>query len=549
MEETKMCRTVLVGWDGATFSVLNNLTQDGTMPFLAEFSAQGVRAVLRSTVHPLTAAAWPSLMTGVSPGQHGVYDFVKVDRREDRYTYVLSTSADLCSETIWSLAGRHGCRVTCLNFPSMFPPPQVPDTSIEKENGGHPFLAVIPGFVPHQYLPRAVQPSSLYGRIKAIPGFEARELALDWNLERKALQGLPQDEYESWIKFHTLRERHWFDILWMLLREEPCHLTAVLFDGVDKIQHLCYHLLDPRQRRQFDSPWANHIRKLCHEYFRQLDEFLECIAGQVGPEGRIFIASDHGFTSAGSHIFYANVWLEQHGYLRWADGVPLDQDRRLTLDSHSGVDTMFDWSGTTAFALTPSSNAIHIRRAKNSGPGVPEAEYEAFRQELANSLLAFKDDLGLPVVEAILIREEAFPGKQILDAPDLTLILRDRSFLSVLCADAPLKPRIAPYGTHHPNGIFFARGHGIRAGVELPTAPIVDVAPTLLYSLGLAIPDDMEGKVQTGAFEQSLLESRPIRTEKTTGSPKRPISKNDTVTVDEDFRKEAIDRLKALSYL
>jgi predicted AlkP superfamily phosphohydrolase/phosphomutase len=543
MSRLRTSSTVLVGWDGATFSVLEPLMRDGTMPFLARFAAEGARGVLHSTVHPLTPAAWTSLMTGVSPGEHGVFDFVKVDRREDRYTYVLSTSGDVRSETVWSIAGRHGCRVTCLNFPSMFPPPPIPGF-------------VVPGFVPWQYLPRAIQPSSLYPRIRALPGFEARALALDWDLERKALQGLPEEQYESWIRFHTLREQHWFEILRMLMCEDPCQLTAVLFDGVDKLQHLCYHLLDPRQNERFDSPWADNIRRQCREYFRQLDEFLESVTTLAGSDARIFIASDHGFTSAGNDIFYANVWLEQNGYLRWADGVPLDQDRRLTLDGHSGSDTMFDWTATKAFALTASSNGIYIRKAEKPGPGVPESEYESFRTGLADALLALTDSSGEPVLQEVLFREQAFPGKRMLDAPDLVLVLRDRSFLSVLRADAPLKSRVAPYGTHHPEGVFLARGPGIRAGAEIPAAPIVSVAPTLLYSLGIPIPEDMEGKVNVGAFERSFVAANPVckeaRTEVHEGAAAASAAQYQPaalLTREMGEEEAVIERLKALGYL
>jgi predicted AlkP superfamily phosphohydrolase/phosphomutase len=535
--EGKRHSTVLIGWDGATFSVLDPFIRDGTMPFLAQFVAEGVRGILHSTVHPVTAAAWPSLMTGVNPGQHGVFDFVKVDRREDRYTYVLSTSTDLRAETIWAIAARQGCRVTSLNFISMFPAPDIPG------------LFVVPGFVPYQYLPRAIRPAGLYSRIKTIPGFEARELALDWNLERKALQGLPQAEYESWIKFHMLRERHWFDIVSMLMREEPCNLTAVLFDGVDKLQHLCYHLVDPQYSERYDSPWAKNIRTLCLEYFRQLDDFLRQIVQQKGEEARVFIASDHGFALAEDDVFYANVWLEQHGYLKWADRVPLDHEARLTMDSHSGSDTMFDWRGTTAFALTPSSNAIYIRTAGKSGAGVPTSEYHAFRRQLTDSLLGFRDGSGRQVVQSVLTREEAFPGEHMAEGPDLTLILRDRSFLSVLRADAPLKPRIAPYGTHHPDGIFLARGMGIPKGVELPAAPIVDVAPTLLYSLGLPIPGHMEGTVMLPAFEPSVLDANPVRMETLSGSSKAAAAPHGASAVDEGLKKAVMERLRALDYL
>ncbi len=45
---------ILVGLDGATFSILNPLMEDGTMSFLKQFISRGVRAKLYSTPHLLT---------------------------------------------------------------------------------------------------------------------------------------------------------------------------------------------------------------------------------------------------------------------------------------------------------------------------------------------------------------------------------------------------------------------------------------------------------------------------------------------------------------
>jgi hypothetical protein len=114
-----------------------------------------------------------------------------------------------------------------------------------------------------------------------------------------------------------------------------------------------------------------------------------------------------------------------------------------------------------------------------------------------------------------LLREEAFRGKHMDKAPDLTLVLRDRSFLSILRADQPLKPRRMPYGTHHPHGVLFARGPGIRSGTELSLSSIVDVGPTLLYSLGLAVPETMEGAPILAAFEPSFVAAHPVSTDRT----------------------------------
>jgi predicted AlkP superfamily phosphohydrolase/phosphomutase len=490
-------------------------------------------------------------MTGRSPGNHGVFDFVQTHcpRRAvplevgpgfqtDPPTYTLVTSADVQCESIWSVATRHGCRSTALNFPCMFPAPEI--------NG-----FVVPGYVPWSYLARAVRPRNLYSRLKEKQVFNARELATDWHLERKAIQGLAENELESWITFHTIREQRWFDIMRFLMREEPCELTAVLFDGVDRLQHLCYHLLHPSLAQQFPSASSQRLRSLCLEYFRQLDNFVAEIVTMAGSEARVFITSDHGFTLAGEQIFYANVWLQQHGYLKWSDGVPVDVESRLALEDNTESSALFDWSQTTAFALTSSSNGIFIRQAEAPGaPGVPAREYSEFRQQLITSLLAFTDPrTGQPVIERVLTRDQAFPGKHMDKAPDLTLILREPGFLSILRADAPLKQRRFPYGTHHPDGIFLCRGPGICAGSRIPPLSIVDIAPTLLYSLQLSVPSAMEGVIAASAFEPSFIATHPVRTSKI--APPQESSIGDKEATHLSGYEEAciMERLKALGYI
>ena len=219
-------RTVLIGLDGATFTVLDALMQNGIMPFLKEFVASGVRAELKSIVPPLTPPAWTSLMTGRSPGQHGIFDFF---RRESLQSHQIRfpDARDVRQETIWSMVSRQGQRVTVLNFPLTFPTPPI--------NG-----YLVPGWMTWRTLPIGCYPSELYQRLKTIPGFNRRELAMDITLEEKAIEGCRQDEYEDLISLHIRREQQWFQVLRTLTQEDPCELTAVLFDGVDRLQHLCW---------------------------------------------------------------------------------------------------------------------------------------------------------------------------------------------------------------------------------------------------------------------------------------------------------------------
>ena len=57
-------RTVLIGLDGATFTILDPLMEQGVMPCLKALIASGARSELSSVIPALTPPAWTSLMTG-----------------------------------------------------------------------------------------------------------------------------------------------------------------------------------------------------------------------------------------------------------------------------------------------------------------------------------------------------------------------------------------------------------------------------------------------------------------------------------------------------
>ncbi len=327
-------RVLLLGLDGAGFPILQPLLDGGTMPFLASLLEVGARAPLASTPHPISPAAWASIITGRTPGQHGVFDFVRVGQSGGRLSYSLVTSADLRAETVFSRAARYGRTVTALNFPCMFPTPELPGN-------------IVPGYVPWTYLARAMRPRGLFTHLKEHAGLDPRKLAVDWELERTAVQGLPADELARWVQLHIDRERQWFAILRYLMLEQPADLTAVVFDGVDRIQHLCLHLF-PGGAHEFDSADCPDAQRLLVEYFRLLDDFLAEAVRMIGSDAHVFVVSDHGAEVAGDRVFYANAWLAQHGYLRWKDDVPIDADGRLAMNGNTESALLFDWDTTSA---------------------------------------------------------------------------------------------------------------------------------------------------------------------------------------------------------
>ena len=59
--------------------------------------------------------------------------------------------------------------------------------------------------------------------------------------------------------------------------------------------------------------------------------------------------------------------------------------------------------------------------------------------------------------------------------------------------------------------LLLLRGPGIRKGHDLGLADLVDVAPTLLTAIDLAVGENMDGNVLESAFSPEFLAAHPRR--------------------------------------
>ena len=528
-------KTLFIGMDGATFTVLNDLIKPAeggaVMPFLAKIFEGGVRSKLRSTPNPLTPPAWVSLMTGRGPGHHGVFDFIRAEERGDEVFFTLYDSRDCRVETIWSIASRQGKKVAALNFPFTAPPP--------KDLNGF----IVPGFVPWRHLRRNSFPDDLYDRLKTIPDFNAQELAWDFEQEKQSGNELSDHDREQWVSYHLPREKQWFKVAEHLMSEEAPDLMAVLFDGVDKLQHQAWPYVDPAMQTGELSGFHKRMRELSLGYFRQLDGFIESLVTAAGPDVQVFFASDHGFT-ASTEIVRINAYLAEKGYVHFRELPEGDAGARRD----NSYFAYLDWQKTTAYCRTPSCNGITIRVARNPGEtGIDPADYETVRARLIRDLEDLKDaETGERIITEIHKREDVFPGVAMKDAPDLQLVLRDFGFVSVKNILPVVEKRNYPIGTHHPDGVFLAYGPGIEKGKLLGRRHITDVAATLLYSLGLTVPSDFEGVVPPAMFSAEHKAIHPIVLGASTLSG---LNDAKIEAMDEDEKRQILEQLQLLGYM
>jgi predicted AlkP superfamily phosphohydrolase/phosphomutase len=57
-------------------------------------------------------------------------------------------------------------------------------------------------------------------------------------------------------------------------------------------------------------------------------------------------------------------------------------------------------------------------------------------------------------------------------------------------------------GVHHPEGVLFVYGAGVKSGVMLAPTHVYDVVPTILTRMGLPLADDLAGKYIQEAFKK-----------------------------------------------
>jgi len=82
-------KLIILGFDGVDAKLTRQWMDEGKLPNLAKLRAQGAFAPLLPTIPSQTPVSWSTFSTGLNPGRHGVFDFLKRDPK----TYVPAFAA------------------------------------------------------------------------------------------------------------------------------------------------------------------------------------------------------------------------------------------------------------------------------------------------------------------------------------------------------------------------------------------------------------------------------------------------------------------------
>jgi predicted AlkP superfamily phosphohydrolase/phosphomutase len=575
-----MGRVFILGWDGATFDLIRPWAASGRLPVIGRLMAEGSVGPLQSTQPPMTFPAWSSFMTGKNPGQHGIYDFTR--QRPGSYDLEFVNGGQRRGATFWQLLSEAGRDVISISLPCTFPPERVRGVMISGFDA--------PGGGPGSYVDqKGMYPPELYEELARTVGLHP----IGASIIKQINQGKPQEALEEVSA--TIRKKG--ATAKYLLQHKPWDCFMILFGESDMLAHQLWKFSDPQSplRTGEEEGLQESLLAVYQELDRQAGELLELLPSGV----TVLVMSDHGFGGVSDWALYPNCWLREKGFLgfrggrrnalsRWLDTMKIWGlshfpaglrklahrlgGRRLgQLEGAVRFGTI-DWAATEAyFDENPYYPFLWVNLRGRQPKGVVErgAHYERVRDRLIEELRAWRHpDSNEPVVEKAWRREEIYSGPATSDAPDVIVkwgLHRGYSYAFKLSAKSRqlswterLDPRRKDHsqfftnksGSHRDLGILIASGAGIRPGVAVEGARIIDIAPTVLTLLGVTPPSDMDGRVIKEILTETIAGTCAARDG---GPPPRAASPEaaplDSSGYSAEEEEKIAERLKALGYV
>lgn len=494
-----MTDTIVLGLDGATWTVLDKYIEAGSLPNIASLVEDGYSGTLESTFPPITAPAWLSMATGQNPGKTGVYYYMNRESA-DSFEFDTFGSEKYQGQSFWDVLAEQGRSVGVFNYPMLYPPYETDGFMVSGLGGPEDDTITYP--------------ESLHDELNEVTGGYDVKVPYADPKYRNEPEKLTVDLLD-------IVEKREAAIKYLLAEKDPDVFFGVV-SATDWAQHYFWQYYDP------DHVWhePGHEAKL-RRVWERVDQTVRLVSDFAERnDARLFVVSDHGFGPV-NRTFYLNEWLENEGYRVSAGGQPFSSAwlrmfpyiKSITQRLVSKVPLLndvavsvgrsvkptpnedLDWDRSTAFA--PEHNItcgmIHLL-----------SDDETMNEEIKRSLGEIEVD-GKSLSVEVYEREELYQGRNVDLAPELLIEVDGFE-----CAVEPRfskngrrfkkgPPLAARSGGHNREGILIISGEGVTPAANRE-ASLLDIAPTLLFLEDAPIPNVVDGEPLLDALENSITE-------------------------------------------
>ena len=504
-------RTVVLGFDALSFEYLDEFADE--LPNFGRLRSTGIDAPLRSTHPPWTGSAWPSMYTGTDPSRHDAYGFFDY---EDTYPDEANiiTRNDVQQPAIWNYLTSIDEPSIVLNVPVTHP--------AEPLNG-----VLVPGYLASEDADG--YPKDIRGELSDALGeeytiYSQAEMVSD--KERKL------DGYADLVGMRARAAEY-------LLTNYEWRVAIIQVQKTDAVFH------------NFDE------RSAFRRIYRAADDLVGTVQ-QCAADANIVVCSDHGMGVTNGYKLFVNEILREHGFVREdstgnnygtslssvkqsivnpdeqattdtetspieraasmgitglgkvgltpakvltvAQRVGLEEELKRLVPSNvrSAAERTVDWRRSKAYCRALGELGIRINLEGRDPNGVvPPSEYESVRSELIEILSSVRTPDGRLAFDFVDRAENVNHDPDPGSGPDVVFMPKGMNHLVL---PGLVGERFLPVDeyNHKPDGVFIGTGPAFDPSVDPERLSLTDVAPIVMASAGLDVPDRMTGHVPQG---------------------------------------------------
>lgn len=501
-------RVLLIGWDGATFHMIDPLVAAGRLPNLARMLDEGVNLELESTIIPISAAAWAAAVTGKGPAKTGIFSFYRPV--PDSYQIRLISSRDRRVPAVWHFLNHYGLRTHVVGVPVTYPPEPIDGVMIAGMLS--PFGA--------EY----THPPELADTLRSqgfVPDLDV------WREVQPVRQQVVEQQHDLKVRITT-----------DLLEDSDWDFAMIVFKCLDVLKHRWHTGLTR-------GPIAEH--------YERLDAALGELRESAGPNTDVLVMSDHGFG------VYTSLLSVQGCLVELGLAALNPQESRVTADLnvplaesipaiHSDEVRRLDMSKTLVFCDSNSTEGnfaalrLNLEGREPAGCVAPERREAVIDEVIARLLSLRQAPDGPPVFTRVIRLTDLYQGPHTEGLPDI-LLETDRKFMCKPWYRQPfMSPLQLPWPEHELVGVLVAAGPSFRTSQQRGYASILDITPTVLQLFSLPVSNQMDGRVLT---ETLRGEVRVVSLDE----PELGGAADAAGTYQAEEAQQIYERLKSLGYI
>ena len=361
---------MLLGIDGVPYELIQSLGQIGFLPNIDKLVKKYGLIKINAPLPEVSSVSWTSLMTGLSPGEHGIFGFYEIDKAN--YSYIYPYFPSLPVKTIWEKINKK-FKSIIINLPNTYPARPL--------NG-----LLVSGFVTVKP-ERAVYPKELLPLIKKLN----YRFDPDFSLLNKDKREFIFDLHRTLdCRYHFLKQT----------MNQDWNLIFFIITETDRLNHFFFNsIIDP------GGPYHDE----CMNFYRRIDEIIGELTARLEQNGTPFlIISDHGFVKLKKEV-YLSQYLREWGL--------------LSMEKESPNDLTSLKPETTVFCLDPSRIYIHRQGIYKRG-SVKKSGIEPLLKDLEHRFLEMTIH-GERVIKHVFLKKDLYKGKFLENAPDIVLLAND----------------------------------------------------------------------------------------------------------------------------